>query len=309
MDDPILPKTTPTNVVDAISTIVLDKEPQVRLALACLLAGGHLLIEDLPGLGKTLLAHALARTLGLEFKRVQCTNDLLPTDLLGVSIFHREENGFRFHPGPVFTQVLLADEINRASPKTQSALLEVMEERQSTVDGETRQLPRPFFVIATQNPVDQLSTHPLPEAQLDRFLMRIGLGYPSVAAELDILRGEDRRVRLAAMTPVLSPKELLDFQAVTARMHASTALLAYLHALVLRTRDSDRFRYGLSSRAAQALLAAARAWAVLRGGDHVLPADVQAVFPAVAAHRLGLGADTAKAEAAAREILATVAVA
>jgi MoxR-like ATPase len=290
---------------DSVSDILLGKADAVRLSLVCLVAGGHLLIEDLPGMGKTVLAHALAKAVGLEFRRVQFTNDMLPGDLTGAAIFDNSRDGFVFHPGPVFTQVLLADEINRASPKTQSALLEAMEERQVSNDGISRPLPRPFFVIATQNPVDQTSTHPLPEAQLDRFLMRITLGYPDSEAEMDILRGEDRRALLERMTPVLAADRLLALQARARVLHASDALLAYIRALAEHTRHGAGLPYGLSPRGAQALLAAARAFALLEDRDHVLPDDVQAVFPAVAPHRLGLGS-ARESLPAARELLAAV---
>ncbi|MDR1661941.1 MAG: AAA family ATPase [Azoarcus sp.] len=290
---------------DAVGQILLGKEDAVRLSLACLIAGGHLLIEDLPGMGKTVLAHALARVVGLQFKRVQFTSDMLPGDLTGAAVFDRDKAEFVFHPGPVFTQVLLADEINRASPKTQSALLEAMEERQVSTECESRPLPRPFFVIATQNPVDQLSTNPLPEAQLDRFLMRLSLGYPDKAAELEILSGEDRRALLERSDPALEAGTLLALQEAARAVHAAEPLLAYIRALAEHTRHGAGLAYGLSPRGAQALLAAARAWALLAGRDHVLPGDVQAVFPAVAIHRLGMG-DAREAGAAGRELLSAV---
>ncbi|MDD5328504.1 MAG: AAA family ATPase [Sulfuricella sp.] len=289
----------------ALNGIVLDKRHGVRLALACLLARGHLLIEDLPGMGKTVLAHALARVLGLEFNRVQFTSDMLPGDLTGAAVYVREKGEFVFHPGPVFTQLLLADEINRASPKTQSALLEAMEERQVSSDGQTRPLPQPFFVIATQNPVDQLSTNPLPEAQMDRFLMRLSLGYPDKAAEMEILRGDDRRDLLERLEPAIDRAALLELQAAARAVHASDGLLAYVRALAEHTRHAAGLRFGLSPRGSLALLAAARAWAFLENRDHVIPADVQAVFPAVAAHRLGL-ADARSAAGAAAGLLEAV---
>lgn len=273
----------------AVNSVLLGKQDSVRLAMSCLIAGGHLLLEDLPGMGKTVLAQALARTLGLNYKRVQFTNDLLPGDLLGAAMFARERDEFVFHPGPIFTQLLLADEINRASPKTQSALLEAMEEGQVSCDGISRPLPVPFFVIATQNPVDQLSTHHLPEAQLDRFMMRLSLGYPDAEAELAVLRGEDRRSLLAQLPACLDDQQLQSLRQAARAIHASDALLAYVRALAEHTRQHAGLSVGLSPRGALALLAAARAWALLAGRDHVLPADVQAVFAAVVMHRLGLG--------------------
>ncbi len=274
------------NVLAQAETIILGKPRQLRLALTCLLAKGHLLIEDLPGVGKTTLAHLLARTLGLDYSRIQFTSDLLPADVLGVSIYDRESGGFHFHPGPVFAQVILADEINRATPKTQSALLEAMEEQQVTIEGETRPLPTPFFVIATQNPTFQIGTFPLPESQLDRFLMRIELGYPDPAAERELLAGKDRRTLLAELVPVMSPDQLLPLQARVDQIHASDALLDYVQALINCSRDCGQYRNGLSPRAGLALLRAARAWAMLAGRDHLLPEDIQAVLPAVAGHRL-----------------------
>lgn len=289
----------------AVNQVLLGKTHAVRLAMTCLVARGHLLLEDLPGMGKTVLAHALARTLGLAFNRVQFTNDLLPGDLTGAAIYVKEKEGFVFHPGPIFTQLLLADEINRASPKTQSALLEAMEERQVSSDGTTRPLPDPFFVIATQNPVDQLSTNALPEAQLDRFLMRVSLGYPDAAAELAVLRGDDRRELLAELPAVLDTPALLTLQRQARAVHASDALLAYVRALAEHTRHAAGLNYGLSPRAALGLLAAGRAWALLDGRDHVLPADIQTVFPAVALHRLGL-CDARQADAVATRFLEAV---
>ncbi len=272
--------------IDALAQVVLGKEPKIRLALACLLARGHLLIEDLPGVGKTTLAQALARVLGLQFNRIQFTADLLPADILGVSIYHPETHAFRFHPGPVFTQLVLADEINRATPKTQSALLEAMEERQVSVDGVTHRLPEPFFVIATQNPHHLAGTFPLPESQLDRFLMRIDLGYPDSASERALLKGRDRRGLLASLEPAMNGNELLLLQEQARRVHVADALLDYLQALVAATRRAGAFAEGLSPRAALAWLAAARAWALLAGRAMVLPEDVQAVAPAVLGHRL-----------------------
>ncbi|HEY9104118.1 MoxR family ATPase [Chitinimonas sp.] len=273
-------------VLAQLDAYILGKPRETRLALACLLARGHLLIEDVPGVGKTTLAHALAATLGLLFQRVQFTSDMLPADLIGVSIYDRDNHAFRFHPGPVFSQVVLADEINRATPKTQSALLEAMEERQVTLDGETRVLPEPFFVIATQNPSYQIGTFPLPESQLDRFLLRITLGYPDAAAERAMLLGEDRRAMLRDARPAMDAAELAGFQATVRRVHVAPALVDYVQALCRATRETDAFHNGLSPRAALGLLAVARAWALLAGRDMVIPEDVQAVFGPVATHRL-----------------------
>ncbi|MGI4937888.1 MAG: AAA family ATPase [Janthinobacterium lividum] len=269
-----------------IARIVVGKDVQIRQALVCLLAGGHLLIEDVPGVGKTTLAHALAISLGLQFNRVQFTSDLLPADIVGISVYDREKAGFAFHPGPVFTQVLLADEINRATPKTQSALLEAMEEHQVSADGVTRALPAPFFVIATQNPSHQIGTFQLPESQLDRFLMCLSLGYPDAAAERAILMGEDRRSMLRTMEAAMTGAELATAQAGLRTIHVSASLVDYLQALVAASRQNGQFAEGLSPRASLALLQAARAWAALEGRNHVIPEDVQAVMLPVAAHRL-----------------------
>ncbi|HYA20545.1 MAG TPA: MoxR family ATPase [Burkholderiales bacterium] len=273
-------------VIAQVSKIILGKDRQIRLALACLLARGHLLIEDLPGVGKTTLAHALARSLGLEFHRIQFTSDMLPADILGVSIYDRGAGAFKFHPGPVFAQVVLADEINRATPKTQSALLEAMEEHQVTTEGETRPLLQPFFVIATQNPAQFVGTFPLPESQLDRFLMRIRLGYPDNAAERALLKGGERRDMVSQLTPCMSAAELLEVQHKVRMVHTSDALLDYLQALILRTRQSPHYVNGLSPRAGLALLHSARAWALMHGRNQVLPEDVQAILPSVVGHRL-----------------------
>lgn len=273
-------------VAKQVSQIVVGKDLQIRQSLVCLLAGGHLLIEDVPGVGKTTLAHALAISLGLKFNRLQFTSDLLPADVLGISVFNRETSGFVFHPGPVFTQVLLADEINRATPKTQSALLEAMEERQVTADGVTRDLPEPYFVIATQNPTHQIGTFQLPESQLDRFLMCLSLGYPDATAERALLMGEDRRSMLRALPTAMRPEELSEAQRMLKQVHVSTALVDYVQALAQASRQGGLFAEGLSPRAAIALLQAARAWAALEGRDHVIPEDVQAVLVPVAAHRL-----------------------
>jgi MoxR-like ATPase len=273
-------------VATQVSQIIVGKDVQIRQALVCLLAGGHLLIEDVPGVGKTTLAHALAVSLGLKFNRIQFTSDLLPADVVGISIFDREKNGFVFHPGPVFTQVLLADEINRATPKTQSALLEAMEERQVTADGITRDLPQPFFVIATQNPTHQIGTFQLPESQLDRFLMCLSLGYPDAASERALLMGEDRRTLLKSMQMAMQPAELVAAQQALRQVHTSPALIDYVQALAQASRQNGFFAEGLSPRAAIALLQAARAWAALEGRNHVIPEDVQAVLVPVTAHRL-----------------------
>ncbi len=271
---------------DQISTIIVGKRPQIEDSIACLLAGGHLLIEDVPGVGKTTLAHALAVSLGLRFSRVQFTADLMPSDLVGVSVFERSKESFIFHPGPVFAQVLLADEINRAGPKTQSALLEAMEEHQVSVDGETRPLPKPFFVIATQNPTDQLGTYPLPESQLDRFLMCITLGYPDRQSERALLSGEDRRHVIERLGAVMNPAELMEAQQAVFGIHVSDALLDYLQALIAATRSGQWFVEGLSPRAGIAILRAARARALLGQRDYVAPDDVQAILPQTVAHRL-----------------------
>ena len=289
---------SPTNeavdaVVARLGSVLLGKSTQIKLALACLLAKGHLLIEDLPGMGKTLLSQALARALGLSFNRIQFTSDLLPGDILGVSVFDREQASFRFVPGPVFAQIVLADEINRATPKSQSALLEVMEESQVTIDGVTRRLPDPFFVIATQNPVTQTGTFPLPESQLDRFLMRIELGYPDPDAERELLRGGDRRAELAALVPAMSRERLIDAQHAVEQVRVSEPLIDYVQRIVSFTRHDREFAFGLSPRGALALLRGARAWALLHRRSHVIPEDVQAVLPSVTEHRLRASADHA----------------
>ncbi|MDG4597939.1 MAG: AAA family ATPase [Candidatus Contendobacter sp.] len=272
--------------VQQVGTTILGKERAIRLAVSCLLARGHLLIEDLPGMGKTTLAHALACCLGLQYQRIQFTSDLLPADILGAAVYERQRETFVFHPGPIFAQLILADEINRATPKTQSALLEAMEEGQVTIEGETRKLPEPFFVIATQNPAYQIGTFPLPESQLDRFLMRIELGYPDAQAERLLLEGEDRRDVLARLPVCLTPEQLREAQARVAGVHAAPPLLDYVQGLLAFSRQSSLFRGGLSPRAGLALLRAARAWALLHRRGHVLPEDVQAVLPAVVGHRL-----------------------
>ncbi len=265
--------------------IILGKEEVIKLALACMLAKGHLLIEDLPGMGKTTLAHTLATLLGLQYQRIQFTSDLLPADVLGVSIYDRASEQFQFHPGPIFAQLVLADEINRATPKTQSALLEGMEERQITIEGKSRPLPAPFFVIATQNPLNQIGTFPLPESQLDRFLMRIELGYPSPDQERLLLLGQGGRELLEHARPVIDNDSLVKWQQQAATVHVAAPLLDYIQALLKATRNSPELAQGLSPRAGQALIAAARAWAWLENRPQVLPEDVQAVWSAVASHR------------------------
>ncbi len=277
------------SILEQARTVILGKDQELRLALACLLARGHLLIEDLPGVGKTTLAHLFARLLGLDYARIQFTSDLLPADVIGVSIYDRAAESFRFHPGPVFSQLVLADEINRATPKAQSALLEAMEERQVTVEGETRPLPEPFFVIATQNPLHQIGTYPLPESQLDRFLMRIRLGYPDAAQEKRLLAGEDRRAMVARQAPVLTTAQLIDLQQSVTRIHAASPIIDYIHAVLQFTRGAERFAYGLSPRAGLGMLNASKAWALLAGRDYVIPEDVQSILPHCVSHRLVSG--------------------
>ena len=292
---PFIDRSYVPSILAAANQVILGKDAQIRLALSCLLARGHLLIEDLPGVGKTTLAQTLARLLGLQFSRIQFTSDMLPADIIGISIFEREHSEFKFLPGPIFAQVVLADEINRATPKTQSALLEAMEERQVTVDGATRTLPEPFFVIATQNPSHQMGTFQLPESQLDRFLIRVELGYPDRAAERALLEGGGRREQLLTLAACLTPEQLLPLQQQAATVHAAPALFDYLQALIDATRSSPHFINGLSPRAGLSLLAAARAWALVDGRDRVLPEDVQAVLPGVACHRLRLARSGAQA--------------
>ncbi|MEE9287041.1 MAG: MoxR family ATPase [Gammaproteobacteria bacterium] len=273
-------------LIDQATQIILGKEDVIRLALACLMARGHLLIEDLPGVGKTTLAHALARALGLSFQRIQFTSDLLPADILGVSVYNQQTATFTFHPGPIFSHVILADEVNRATPRSQSALLEAMEEDQVTLEGETRPLPKPFFIIATQNPSHLIGTFPLPESQLDRFLMRLELGYPDAAAERELLKGRDRRDILADMGPVIDAERLLSIQQEVTQVHVASALLDYLQDLLEFSRQSPYYLNGLSPRAGLAILRAAQAWALMHGHAEVLPEDVQAVLPSVIGHRL-----------------------
>ncbi|MDO8413607.1 MAG: AAA family ATPase [Gallionellaceae bacterium] len=297
------------NVIHQAEQIILGKSHQIRLALACLLARGHLLIEDIPGVGKTTLAHVLARSLGLQFQRIQFTSDMLPADILGVSVFQRGSNDFKFHPGPIFAQMILADEVNRATPKTQSALLEAMEEQQVTIEGITRSLPTPFFVIATQNPVHQVGTFPLPESQLDRFLLCIQLGYPDAQAERNLLAGVERREMVTKLMPQMEAAELLSLQQQTREVFVSPALLDYVQAILRYTRESAHYVYGLSPRAGLSLLAAARAWALLDGRKAVMPEDIQAVLPGVANHRLQTVHEGQTAvDKLAKELIAAVAI-
>lgn len=294
----------------AVNQVVLGKETAVRMALTCLLARGHLLLEDLPGMGKTTLSHALASVLGLQYQRIQFTSDLLPGDILGTTVFERDSSSFVFHPGPVFTELLLADEINRATPKSQSALLEAMEERQVTIEGTSHRLPEPFFVIATQNPVSQSGTFSLPESQLDRFLMRLSLGYPDSRAEHALLGGSGGRSQTGIPHALLDKAQLLEAQQQVARVTASDALIAYILRLAEASRTHPQLAYGLSPRGSLALLAAARAWAFLAGRNYVIPEDIQALAPAVISHRLShavSGSHGPGADAVVRELLGTVA--
>lgn len=288
-----------------LNAVILGKEHTVKLSLACLLADGHLLLEDLPGMGKTTLAHALAQVCGLAYQRVQFTSDLLPADLIGASIFEPATSSFRFHQGPIFSQVVLADELNRATPKAQSALLEAMEEQQVSVDRQTYPLPKPFFVIATQNPQSQSGTFPLPESQLDRFLLRISLGYPDPNAEREMLKGRNGRSLLSSLKPILNPVRLQGLQTLVPQVKLSDALLDYVQRLIAHTRQSEACHLGLSPRGSQALIRSAQAWALLQGRTHVLPEDVQAVFTAVAGHRL-VGRHETQGEQLARHILSKV---
>ena len=273
-------------IVNQVGEVILGKVLPIRLAITCALARGHLLIEDIPGVGKTTLAHALARSLGLSFHRIQFTSDLLPADILGVSVYDRDGGKFKFHPGPIFSQVVLADEVNRATPKAQSALLEAMEEQTVTQDAQTRSLPQPFFVVATQNPSHQIGTFPLPESQLDRFLMRLEIGYPDPHAERALLTGKDRRYLVESLRPQISDTELAALQHRVRDIHVSEALLDYLQNLVAYTRQSPDFEIGLSPRASLAILRCTQAWAMLDGRRFALPEDVQAILPSVVGHRL-----------------------
>ena len=298
------------NVIQQAEQIILGKPQQIRFALTCLLARGHLLIEDLPGVGKTTLAHVLARSLGLQFQRIQFTSDLLPADILGVSVYQRDSSEFKFHPGPIFAQMILADEINRATPKAQSALLEAMEEQQVTIEGTTRALPAPFFVIATQNPSYQAGTFALPESQLDRFLMRIQMGYPDAHAERELLSGVDRREIAAQLSPQMDSSELLTLQKRVREVFVSPALLDYVQAILRHTRESAHYVHGLSPRAGLALLSAARAWALLHERNAVIPEDIQAILPGVTNHRLQTTGENSKQnrDLFARELIEAVAI-
>ena len=295
-------------VYDSLNSLILGKPQQIKLSLSCLLANGHLLIDDLPGMGKTVLSNSLARVLGLEYKRVQFTNDLLPADLLGGSIYNKEMGGFHFIAGPVFSQLLLADEINRASPKTQSALLEAMEERQVSLEGKTRQLPNPFFVIATQNPLEQVGTSALPESQLDRFMMRISMGYPSRSAELEIFSGESRQKLLGEQINMISSEQFIQYQRSAEAITVSKHVLIYLYELLLFTRQSDLFVNGISTRGGLAVLHAAKSWAWLEGSEALMPEHIQAVFPFVAGHRLQAKEGGGYYESAGQQVIDSVAI-
>jgi MoxR-like ATPase len=273
-------------VIETAGEILLGKQEVIKLSLACLLARGHLLIEDLPGVGKTTLAHTLAHLLGLHYQRIQFTSDMLPADIIGVSVYQQKDQRFQFHPGPVFAQLVLADEINRATPKAQSALLEAMEERQVTADGQRHGLPEPFFVIATQNPLHQIGTFPLPESQLDRFLMRIPIGYPERQAERSLLTGEDRREMIQRLPPGLNPDQLGALQKQVSKIYVADALLDYCQDILEHTRNAGEYRHGLSPRAGLAMLQSAKAWALIEGRNQVLPEDLQAILPATVGHRL-----------------------
>ena len=294
MTDVSLQKSSPVDdrmnrlrdAVDTVNSIILGKEEQVKLAFSCLLAKGHLLIEDLPGVGKTTLAHALATVLGARYQRIQFTSDLLPADILGVSIYRRDQEKFEFHPGPIFSELVLADEVNRATPKSQSALLEAMAEGQVTIEGETYILPKPFFVIATQNPLDLVGTFPLPDSQLDRFLLSISLGFPEPEVERELLTARDRASVLTDTEPSLHPDDVLDLNLDSQKVYVSGALLDYVQALLSETRNSRWFETGLSPRAGIALLQCCRAFAFLEGRDFVIPDDVKSIFPALARHRM-----------------------
>jgi MoxR-like ATPase len=293
-------------LLNAANQVILGKDRQIRLAVCCLLARGHLLIEDIPGVGKTTLAHTLAKLLGMQYQRIQFTSDILPADIIGASVFDAKNHEFKFHAGPIFNQMVLADEINRSTPKAQSALLEAMEEQQVTVEGITYQLPEPFFVIATQNPSHQIGTFPLPESQLDRFLMRIELGYPDTKSERQLLTGQNRHLLIESLTAQLLPQDLQQIQKTIRKFHVSPALLDYCQAIINFTRESPEYHCGLSPRAGLALLTAAKAWAYMDSRDAVIPEDIQAVLASVAGHRLRSGNNDSEAIVA--PILTKVAV-
>lgn len=299
-------KETIDNIVAQISQVILGKELKIRLVLTGLMARGHVLIEDVPGVGKTTLAHVLAQVLGLSFQRIQFTSDLLPADIIGVSIYDKGQ--FKFHVGPIFAQMILADEVNRATPKTQSALLEAMGEHQVTVEGETRLLPEPFFVLATQNPLHQIGTFPLPESQLDRFMMRLALGYPNHQTERALLKGRDRREMIADLEPIVTVQDILDIQNAVPQVHVAEALIDYLQAILEHSRQSPRYRVGLSPRAGLAILHCAQAWAVMQGRDYVVPEDVQMVLPGVIGHRLAAMAEQQNTQALVNQLLEEVAI-
>jgi MoxR-like ATPase len=301
-------KKTLDNIVAQMSQVILGKELQIRLVLTCLMARGHVLIEDVPGVGKTTLAHVLARVLGLSFQRIQFTSDLLPADIIGVSVYDKEAGEFKFHVGPIFAQMILADEVNRATPKTQSALLEAMEEHQVTVEGETRPLPAPFFVLATQNPLHQIGTFPLPESQLDRFMMRLELGYPNHQTERALLKGRDRREMIADLEPTLTVKDIVDIQNAVPQIHVAEALIDYLQTILDISRQSPRYRVGLSPRAGLAIRNCAQAYALMQGRDHVVPEDVQTVLPGVIGHRLAAMAEQQNTQALVSQLIEEVAI-
>lgn len=301
-------KNTIDNIVAQVNQVILGKELQIRLVLTCFLARGHVLIEDIPGVGKTTLAHVLAHVLGLTFQRIQFTSDLLPADIIGVSVYDQEEKQFKFHLGPIFAQMILADEVNRATPKTQSALLEAMEEHQVTVEGETRPLPHPFFVLATQNPLHQIGTFPLPESQLDRFMMRLALGYPDQATERALLKGKNRRDMIADIQTVVSIPKLIALQDKVATVQATEPLIDYLQAILTFSRQSPRYRTGLSPRAGLAILHSAKAWAMIHGRDHVIPEDVQVVLPGIIGHRLTPLTESQNSQLLVNELLEQVAI-
>jgi len=301
-------KKTLDNIVAQMSQVILGKELQIRLVLTCLLARGHVLIEDVPGVGKTTLAHVLARVLGLSFQRIQFTSDLLPADIIGVSIYDKEVGQFKFHVGPIFAQMVLADEINRATPKTQSALLEAMEEHQVTVEGETRPLPTPFFVLATQNPLHQIGTFPLPESQLDRFMMRLKLGYPDHSTERSLLQGRERREIIPELEAIVTTLELCQMQTLVRQVHVAEALIDYLQAILEFSRQSPRYRTGLSPRAGLTILHCAQAWALMQGREHVMPEDVQMVLPGVIGHRLTAQTEQQNTQDLINQLIAEVAI-